>query len=60
MRVRRSFMIEGKKNEIEAADFTGSGICPTCFDKENNLTYTPDMVMGDSRKGLKLTYKRNN
>lgn len=27
-----------------------------CFDKENNITYTPDMVMGESRKGLKITY----
>lgn len=28
----------------------------TCFDKDNNLTYTPDMVMGNDRRGLKLTY----
>lgn len=28
----------------------------TCVDKENNITYTPDMVMGNDRKGLKLTY----
>ena len=28
----------------------------TCVDKENGLTYTPDMVMGDDRKGLKITY----
>ena len=29
----------------------------TCYDKDNNLTYTPDMVMGEERKGLKLTYR---
>ena len=28
----------------------------TCFDKDNNITYTPDMVMGENRKGLKVTY----
>lgn len=28
----------------------------TCIDKTNNITYTPDMVMGEDRKGLKLTY----
>lgn len=28
----------------------------TCVDKENNITYTPDMVMGSERKGLKITY----
>ena len=25
-----------KNNEISMADFVDSGICPTCFDKENN------------------------
>ena len=25
-----------KENKISAADFTDSGICPICFDKENN------------------------
>ena len=28
----------------------------TCFDEMNNRTYTPDMVSGVERKGLKLTY----
>ena len=28
----------------------------TCFDSENNITYEPSMVMGDDRKGLKVTY----
>ena len=28
----------------------------TCTDKETGITYTPDMVMGEDRKGLKLTY----
>ena len=28
----------------------------TCKDSESGITYTPDMVMGDDRKGLKLTY----
>ena len=28
----------------------------TCIDKENGITYTPDMVMGSDRKGIKLTY----
>ena len=27
-----------------------------CIDKENNITYTPDLVTGSDRKGLKLTY----
>ena len=27
-----------------------------CYDKENDITYTPELVMGDDRKGLKLTY----
>ena len=25
-----------KKNKITAKDFVDSGICPTCFDRENN------------------------
>lgn len=28
----------------------------TCYDEKNSVTYTPDMVMGEKRKGLKLTY----
>ena len=28
----------------------------SCYDSNYNITYTPDMVMGDSRKGIKLTY----
>ena len=28
----------------------------TCEDKTNNKIYTPDMVMGDKRKGIKVTY----
>ena len=28
----------------------------SCVDKDNGLTYTPDMVMGGDRKGLKITY----
>ena len=27
-----------------------------CEDKDNNKVYTPDMCMGEDRKGLKLTY----
>ena len=27
-----------------------------CIDKETGIEYTPNMVMGDDRKGLKLTY----
>lgn len=27
-----------------------------CYDKEKNILYTPDMVKGDERKGIKLTY----
>ena len=27
-----------------------------CYDKENDILYTPNMVMGDDRKGIKLTY----
>lgn len=27
-----------------------------CNDKESGITYTPDMVMGDKRKGIKITY----
>lgn len=28
----------------------------SCLDVEKNITYTPSMVMGDDRKGIKLTY----
>lgn len=28
----------------------------TCYDAENNTTYTPDMVMGNKRDGIKITY----
>lgn len=28
----------------------------SCIDKETGINYTPDMVMGENRKGLKLTY----
>lgn len=27
-----------------------------CVDTKTNITYTPDMVMGEQRKGLKVTY----
>ena len=28
----------------------------SCIDAEKSITYTPSMVMGDNRKGIKLTY----
>ena len=51
------FKIEkAKSNEVPLRFWNKLQHGESCEDKETGKTYTPDMVMGESRKGLKLTY----
>ena len=47
---------KAKKNNIPLKYWNNLQHGKTCEDKENNIIYTPDMCMGEERKGIKLTY----
>ena len=51
------FLVEkAKSNNIPLKYWNKLQHGETCIDTTNNITYTPDMVMGGYRKGLKVTY----
>ena len=51
------FLVEkAKSNNIPIRYWNKLQHGETCYDTVNNITYTPDMVMGESRKGIKITY----
>ena len=51
------FLIEkAKKNNIPLRFWNKLQHGEVCHDNLNNITYTPEMVMGDKRKGIKITY----
>ena len=51
------FLVEkAKNNDIPLRFWNKLQHGEICFDTESNRTYTPDMVMGENRRGLKLTY----
>ena len=51
------FLVEkAKSNNIPLKYWNKLQHGETCIDTTNNITYTPDMVMGGDRKGLKVTY----
>lgn len=51
------FLVDkAKKNNIPLKFWNKLQHGETCIDKDTNLTYTPSMVMGENRKGLKVTY----
>ena len=51
------FLVDkAKENNIPLRYWNNLQHGKICVDNENGLTYTPEMCMGEKRKGIKLTY----
>ena len=55
-RLPKFLMEKATKNNIPIKFWNKLQHGITCTDKETNKTYTPDMVMGEDRKGIKVSY----